>query len=65
MGVVLLMANLPPPAFCAAMCAAWHQGRDDRFAGTGCGAIILDKARGCLVDKAKVAEWMKKNGGKR
>lgn len=63
--MVLLAPTLPPPAFCAALCAAWHQGREDKFAGTGCGAIILDKARGCLVDKAKVAEWMKNNGSRK
>lgn len=60
-----LVLVIPHPTFCAAMCAAWSQQREDKFPGSGCGAIILDNPRGCLVDNAKVAEWMKKNGSRK
>jgi len=51
----------PPPAWCAANCAAWHKAREDRHKGTGCGAMLLDRERGCINK-----EWAAKvrKGGK-
>jgi hypothetical protein len=43
-----------PPDKCLA-CTAWEQAREDKMPGTGCGAKIIDKQRGCLKDSRKEA----------
>ena len=53
---------MPPPAFCVSCnCAAWEQRREDKMPGSGCGAIICDRERGCINKDwaAKVAEGRK------
>lgn len=44
----------PPQSWCAANCAAWSQPREDKCKGDGCGAMVLDRARGCVN-----LEWAK------
>jgi len=48
------MCEPPTPSWCAANCAAWSQPREDKCKGDGCGAMVLDRARGCVN-----LEWAK------